>query len=138
MDDFDSVRITKTPHAPIASHLHYYTPIPTMARPPPPPSSTYPSTAYRNSLQMPAFPQLLHLKDEQSPYHRGSTGSDPANEYHSDEEDDNDSNASPGPATNGAQAPKDKVKERKPHATRRRVVQSCSECRRRKIKCDKK
>lgn len=29
-------------------------------------------------------------------------------------------------------------KKRRPHATRRRVVQSCSECRRRKIKCDKK
>lgn len=29
-------------------------------------------------------------------------------------------------------------KERKPIATRRRAVQSCSECRRRKIKCDKK
>jgi hypothetical protein len=28
--------------------------------------------------------------------------------------------------------------DRKPIATRRRVVQSCSECRRRKIKCDKK
>lgn len=29
-------------------------------------------------------------------------------------------------------------RKRRPHATRRRVVQSCSECRRRKIKCDKK
>lgn len=44
---------------------------------------------------------------------------------------------SPGP-------PGSKVKvtgagaDRKPIATRRRVVQSCSECRRRKIKCDKK
>lgn len=28
--------------------------------------------------------------------------------------------------------------DKKPVATRRRVVQSCSECRRRKIKCDKK
>jgi hypothetical protein len=28
--------------------------------------------------------------------------------------------------------------DKKPIATRRRVVQSCSECRRRKIKCDKK
>jgi hypothetical protein len=28
--------------------------------------------------------------------------------------------------------------KKKPFATRRRVVQSCSECRRRKIKCDKK
>jgi hypothetical protein len=34
--------------------------------------------------------------------------------------------------------PKEVKKEKKPHATRRRVVQSCSECRRRKIKCDKK
>lgn len=30
------------------------------------------------------------------------------------------------------------ARDRKPVATRRRVVQSCSECRRRKIKCDKK
>lgn len=107
---------------------------PIMARPPP--SSAYPPM-HRNTPQMPPFPQLLNIKDEQ-PSHRASISSDPGNEYHSDEDDDNDSNASPSAANGASSSLAPKVKERKPHATRRRVVQSCSECRRRKIKCDKK
>ncbi|ORX35880.1 fungal-specific transcription factor domain-domain-containing protein [Kockovaella imperatae] len=48
------------------------------------------------------------------------------------DEDELEEAASPG------QIISNKPRERKPHATRRRIVQSCSECRRRKIKCDKK
>jgi hypothetical protein len=59
-----------------------------------------------------------------------------------EEWDDLDDNGrlSPPPSLlgGGAAASMKNEKERKPVATRRRVVQSCSECRRRKIKCDKK
>lgn len=87
---------------------------------------------------MPPFPQLLHVKDEASPFKHNN--SDPNAEDELEEDDDNDveSHASPGAGVGSSGVAKDKMKERKPHATRRRVVQSCSECRRRKIKCDKK
>lgn len=105
----------------------------------PPASSAFP-TLGRNTPQIPPFPQLLHLKDEALPYRPSSV----SEEYHS--EDELESVGSPGAANGGGTSKrdgKDKDKglqgdSRKPHATRRRVVQSCSECRRRKIKCDKK
>ena len=82
----------------------------------------------------------MHLKEEPFPY-RQSSASEHEQEYHSDE-DDLESHASPsGNGERGDSAKKgmkDKDKKDKPVATRRRVVQSCSECRRRKIKCDKK
>jgi len=82
----------------------------------------------------------MHLKEEHFPYRQSSTSE---HEYHSDEED-LESHASPtgngiGDRGDGVKrGGKDKDKKDKPVATRRRVVQSCSECRRRKIKCDKK
>jgi len=107
----------------------------------PPPSSAYP-TIGRGTPQIPPFPQLLHLKDEALPYRQSSV----SEEYHSD--DEIESVGSPGAANGGNTSKRDGKgdrdkstpvdKDRKPHATRRRVVQSCSECRRRKIKCDKK
>ncbi|KAL7419070.1 hypothetical protein Q5752_005906 [Cryptotrichosporon argae] len=84
----------------------------------------------------PPFPQLLHLRDISPPSRSRSIlstdtgGADDDLVAMSPEEEDGDDLAAAGES-------KDK-KERKPHATRRRVVQSCSECRRRKIKCDKK
>ncbi|ORY21258.1 hypothetical protein BCR39DRAFT_569954 [Naematelia encephala] len=99
----------------------------------PPPSSAYPPLP-PGGHQIPPFPQLLHIKDE--PHRTGaSTPVLSQSEHMSPEEYDEieDHNSPTNPRGTGAGG-----KDRKPHATRRRVVQSCSECRRRKIKCDKK
>ncbi|EIW71088.1 hypothetical protein TREMEDRAFT_11544, partial [Tremella mesenterica DSM 1558] len=119
-----------------------------MSRPPPHPSSSYPQGHNR----LPSFPQLLHHSHQQSssshPQSSHSsypslTRSDPharireptPDDLQEDEEYDGNKRSSgvkmeAGPSGSGST-------ERK-HATRKRVVQSCSECRRRKIKCDKK
>lgn len=61
-----------------------------------------------------------------------------------DDEDDDmqDDGNEGGPASGAAGASQGgsagSAKRRRPHMARRRIVQSCSECRRRKIKCDKK
>ncbi|OCF33762.1 nuclear protein [Kwoniella heveanensis CBS 569] len=104
-----------------------------------PPPSMYPPIP-KGVTPLPPFPQLLHIKDDPSTQSYSQTTPNVSDSRDSvpqlsdneeDELEDNGTAASPGPSS------KDK-KERKPHATRRRVVQSCSECRRRKIKCDKK
>lgn len=54
-----------------------------------------------------------------------------------DEDDEEDEELLEGkeePTSPGGEAGPAKEKKRRPHATRRRIVQSCSECRRRKIK----
>ena len=134
------------------SHIHTSTPTPTMSRKQAhPPSSYYPPQP-RNLEPLPPFPQLLHRTDEtptstagshiNTTNHRASTASTPDKPNIQSDDDDGDGShfASPGAmgsrpsgGTGGADP-----KHRKPHAARRRVVQSCSECRRRKIKCDKK
>ncbi|WVQ69581.1 uncharacterized protein L199_007801 [Kwoniella botswanensis] len=102
-----------------------------------PPPSMYPPLP-RSVTHLPPFPQLLHIKDEshnQSPSQTQTPeNADSVLPGVSDDEDEETLDAIPSPQTNT----NEKKKERKPHATRRRVVQSCSECRRRKIKCDKK
>ena len=85
------------------------------------------------------FHHLPHLKDEQGSHHarRASTATpDLVDTQSEDEMDEDDGRASP--PLNGLAKASDMINNRKPHATRRRAVQSCSECRRRKIKCDKK
>nr|XP_018265162.1 nuclear protein [Kwoniella dejecticola CBS 10117]OBR87320.1 nuclear protein [Kwoniella dejecticola CBS 10117] len=105
-----------------------------------PPPSMYPPLP-RSVTHLPPFPQLLHFKDEnQSPSQGPASGSaeqaDSIPTNLSEDEDELDDIPAPSPA--GDKGSGSAKKERKPHATRRRVVQSCSECRRRKIKCDKK
>ncbi|KAK8847674.1 hypothetical protein IAR55_005533 [Kwoniella newhampshirensis] len=109
----------------------------------PPPSSAYPPIP-RGAPALPPFPQLLHFKED-SPSVMTSTPEthDSIAQVMSPDEEDELLDDGPGDAGSpshgggGGSGAKAK-KERKPHATRRRVVQSCSECRRRKIKCDKK
>ncbi|WVF69491.1 hypothetical protein IAT40_004268 [Kwoniella sp. CBS 6097] len=106
-----------------------------------PPPSMYPPIP-RGVTPLPPFPQLLHIKDDPSAQSYNQTTPNVSDSHDSvaqgsdneeDELDENGTAASPGPGSSSKEK-----KERKPHATRRRVVQSCSECRRRKIKCDKK
>ncbi|WVR04862.1 hypothetical protein IAU60_001874 [Kwoniella sp. DSM 27419] len=120
--------------------------------PPRPAPSMYPPIP-RNVTPLPPFPQLMHLRDEpaqQSSSQGQSRLSEPAQSTPAtdtndmggvgsgEEEDELEELGDRGsPGFGPGSAGKEK-KERKPHATRRRVVQSCSECRRRKIKCDKK
>ncbi|WVQ80090.1 hypothetical protein IAT38_002191 [Cryptococcus sp. DSM 104549] len=99
----------------------------------PPASTAYPPLP-RGAPQLPPFPQLLHIKNEQgsgTPHSHASDAQD-TQVMSPEEEDDGDELAGSPPA------PGKEKKEKKAHGTRRRVVQSCSECRRRKIKCDKK
>lgn len=92
-----------------------------------PPPNRYPSIN-KGVPPLPPFPQLLHLKD-----------SGPANPQRSrsfsgtDIADDESTHQTMSPEEEEIDdAPQKEVKrEKKPHATRRRVVQSCSECRRR-------
>nr|XP_019008195.1 nuclear protein [Kwoniella pini CBS 10737]OCF46976.1 nuclear protein [Kwoniella pini CBS 10737] len=104
-----------------------------------PPPSMYPPLP-RSVTHLPPFPQLLRFKDENQQSNSQATPStgdqaDSVTAVLSEDEDELDENPVPSPV--GGEKGSGK-KERKPHATRRRVVQSCSECRRRKIKCDKK
>lgn len=91
-----------------------------------PPPNRYPPNS-KGVPPLPPFPQLLHLKDSPPVQRsRSVSGTEPADDESthqamSPEEEDNDE--TPGQ--------KEVKKEKKPHATRRRVVQSCSECRRR-------
>ncbi|BEI90346.1 uncharacterized protein CcaverHIS019_0304160 [Cutaneotrichosporon cavernicola] len=98
----------------------------------PPASKGYPPLP-KGIPQLPPFPQLLHLKDSPSSrsarsHSEGIVDDDSSQIVMSGDEEEQEEVA----------GPKEVKKEKKPHATRRRVVQSCSECRRRKIKCDKK
>ncbi|GMK56923.1 hypothetical protein CspeluHIS016_0307630 [Cutaneotrichosporon spelunceum] len=100
--------------------------------PQPPASKGYPPLP-KGVPQLPPFPQLLHIKDSPSSrsarsISEGVGDDDPSQIIMSGEDEEQEE--TPGP--------KEVKKEKRPHSTRRRVVQSCSECRRRKIKCDKK
>ncbi|WRT64492.1 uncharacterized protein IL334_001424 [Kwoniella shivajii] len=105
-----------------------------------PPPSMYPPLP-RSVTHLPPFPQLLHLRNDQSDARsplQQPDSVDTSLQPLSDDEDELDDNATGVGANSPLEKNSSGKKERKPHATRRRVVQSCSECRRRKIKCDKK
>lgn len=73
---------------------------------------------------LPPFPQLMHIKD--SPPRQRSFSGEPA-----PTDDDGGHVTAEEEDADEAVGSKEVKKEKKPHATRRRVVQSCSECRRR-------
>lgn len=108
-----------------------------MSSQPPPASTAYPQLPH-GAPQLPPFPQLLHIKNEPLATPSASTPNSHPSDGHeivamSPEEDEEGHDSARG--TSPLHGPKEK---KKAQGTRRRVVQSCSECRRRKIRCDKK
>ncbi|KGB80065.2 nuclear protein [Cryptococcus deuterogattii R265] len=108
-----------------------------MSSQPPPASTAYPQLPH-GAPQLPPFPQLLHIKNEPLATPSASTPISHPSDGHeivamSPEEDEEGHDSARG--TSPLHGPKEK---KKTQGTRRRVVQSCSECRRRKIRCDKK
>lgn len=108
-----------------------------MSSQPPPASTAYPQLP-RGATQIPPFPQLLHIKNEPLATPSASTPNSHPTDSHeivamSPEEDDEGHDSA-----RGTSPPPEAKEKKKTQGTRRRVVQSCSECRRRKIRCDKK
>lgn len=116
---------------PSGNKLHHNPPhlTHTLSQPHPPPSLLpgmpqgpgSNAKAYGRVPPLPPFPQLMHIKDS-PPRSRSFSGEPVDDEGAASGEDDEIEDAA---------SSKDAKKEKKPHATRRRVVQSCSECRRR-------
>lgn len=85
----------------------------------PPASRGYPPLP-KGVPPLPPFPQLMHIKDPRRSFSAEPSEAD-AIVMSPDEDDTEDHH----------HQVKEPKKDKKPHATRRRVVQSCSECRRR-------
>lgn len=95
----------------------------------PPASKGYPPLP-KGVPQLPPFPQLLHIKDSPSSRSARSYSEGPLEDEAPSRSDINMS-ADEDEPDEVVPGTKEAKKEKKPHATRRRVVQSCSECRRR-------
>nr|ODN88678.1 nuclear protein [Cryptococcus depauperatus CBS 7841] len=103
----------------------------------PPPASTAFPPILHGAPQLPSFPQLLHIKNEPLVTSPMSTSGDLNHEATMSPDEDGEHHEQEHGNTHGTSPFHHKEKKRTV-GTRRRVVQSCSECRRRKIRCDKK